>query len=247
MIIETLSVFPEMFENVMSLSILGRARQSKLFEYKGYNLRDWTHDVHRSVDDVPYGGGAGMLMKPEPIFEAIKDISATGPRPSVIFFSPTGTPFNQKLAHKLSQKERLLFFCSRYEGVDERAYTLADYTLSLGDFVLSGGELAAMVVTDAIVRLLPGALGNDDSARDESFSSSGLLEYEQYTRPQSYRGLEVPPVLLSGNHQAIDAFRRESAIKKTLKFRPDLLAHARLSEEERLKLSEGFYIDKDEA
>ena len=161
MLIETLSVFPEMFEPVMSTSILGRARKAGLFDFKAYNLRDWTHDRHRTVDDEPYGGGQGMLMKVEPIAEAIEAISAEGPKPTVVFFTPCGEPFTQHVAERLLKSERLLFVCSRYEGVDERAYAYADERLSIGDYVLTGGELPAMVVADAVVRLIPGALGDE--------------------------------------------------------------------------------------
>ena len=180
MLIETLSVFPEMFEPVMSTSILGRARKAGLFDFKAYNLRDWTHDRHRTVDDEPYGGGQGMLMKVEPIAEAIEAISAEGPKPTVVFFTPCGEPFTQHVAERLLKSERLLFVCSRYEGVDERAYAYADERLSIGDYVLTGGELPAMVVADAVVRLIPGALGDEMSNVDESFSTAedgGLLEY----------------------------------------------------------------------
>ena len=197
MLIETLSVFPEMFEPVMSTSILGRARKAGLFDFKAYNLRDWTHDRHRTVDDEPYGGGQGMLMKVEPIAEAIESIRAEGPKPTVVFFTPCGEPFTQHVAERLLKSERLLFVCSRYEGVDERAYAYADERLSIGDYVLTGGELPAMVVADAVVRLIPGALGDEMSNVDESFSTAedgGLLEYAQYTRPAEFNGEGVPPV-----------------------------------------------------
>ncbi len=162
MLIETLSVFPEMFEPVMSTSILGRARKAGLFDFKAYNLRDWTHDRHRTVDDEPYGGGQGMLMKVEPIAEAIEAISSEGPKPTVVFFTPCGEPFTQHVAERLLKSERLLFVCSRYEGVDERAYAYADERLSIGDYVLTGGELPAMVVADAVVRLIPRRPGRRD-------------------------------------------------------------------------------------
>ena len=182
MIIETLSVFPEMFDSVMHASILGRAEAKGLFSFHAYDLRDWTHDRHRTVDDEPYGGGQGMLMKCEPLYEAIEDISSTGPCPRVVFFTPCGARFTQTTAERLAREERLLMVCGRYEGMDERVYDLADERLSIGDYVLTGGELPAMVVADAVIRLLPGALGNVMSSEDESFSSSGLLEYAQYTR-----------------------------------------------------------------
>lgn len=238
MLIETLSVFPEMFEPVMSTSILGRARNAGLFDFRAHDLRDWTHDRHRTVDDEPYGGGAGMLMKPDPIFEAVRAISSNPaePRPRVIFFTPCGEPFTQHVAERLSECERLLFVCGRYEGIDERAFELADERISIGDYVLTGGELAAMVVTDAVVRLIPGALGDDMSSKDESFATSadgGLLEYEQYTRPASFEGMGVPDVLRSGDHAKVDAWRRANAIERTCRWRPDLIASAGLTPEER--------------
>ncbi|MDO4403400.1 MAG: tRNA (guanosine(37)-N1)-methyltransferase TrmD [Atopobiaceae bacterium] len=233
MCFDAISVIPQVFESYVSSSILGRARNRGIFEFYSYDLRIWTHDRHRTVDDAPFGGGQGMLMKPEPIFEAVEDVSAMDPRkPHVIFFSPCGTPFTQDLAQKLSHKERIVFVCGRYEGMDERVYTLADEIISLGDYVLTGGELAALTVTDAVVRLLPGALGDSMSAQDESFSQ-GLLEYEQYTRPANYRGMEVPQVLLSGDHGAIARWRRANALERTLRMRPDLLEGADLTAQER--------------
>ena len=233
MIIETLSVFPEMFDSVMHASILGRAEAKGLFSFRAYDLRDWTHDRHRTVDDEPYGGGQGMLMKCEPLYEAIEDISSTGPRPRVVFFTPCGDRFTQATAERLAAEERLLLVCGRYEGMDERVYDLADERLSIGDYVLTGGELPAMVVADAVVRLLPGALGNAMSSEDESFSSAGLLEYAQYTRPAEYRGKTVPETLLSGDHARVDAWRRRNAIERTCRWRPDLLKDADLTDEER--------------
>lgn len=228
--IETLSVFPEMFEEVMATSILGRAREMGALEYQGHDLRAWTHDRHRTTDDEIYGGGPGQLMKPEPVFEALDELLADEPA-TVIIFAPQGEQFNQKVAEELSKEQRLLMICGRYEGFDERIYTLADRQISLGDFILTGGELAAMVVSDAICRLLPGVLGHEQSSVDESFSE-GLLEYPQYTRPATYRGLEVPEVLLSGNHAAIAAWRRKMSIIRTAQLRPDLLANSGLKEEE---------------
>lgn len=232
MIVETLSVFPEMFEQVMSTSILGRARRSGILDFHAHDLRDWTHDRHRTTDDEIYGGGAGLLMCCPPIFEAIDEIRSSGPAPHVIFFTPTGQPFNQDMAVELSGYERLLMVCGRYEGFDERVYTLADRCISLGDYVLTGGELAAMVVTDAVCRLLPGALGDENSAVEESFSD-GLLEFPQFTRPAKYRDMDVPEVLLSGNHAAIARWRRRAAIEKTARLRPDMLETAELTDDER--------------
>ena len=236
MLIETLSVFPEMFEPVMSTSILGRARKAGLFDFRASNLCDWTPDRHRTVDDEPYGGGQGMLMKVPPIAEAIRSISAEGPKPTVVFFTPCGEPFDQHVAERLLKSERLLFVCSRYEGVDERAYDFADERLSIGDYVLTGGELPAMVVADAVVRLIPGALGDEMSNVDESFSTAedgGLLEYAQYTRPAEFEGQGVPEVLTSGDHAKVDAWRRRNAIERTCRWRPDLIESARLTPEER--------------
>ena len=233
MIFETLSVFPGMFEPYLTQSIMGRALDRGIFEFRAHDLRDWTHDRHRTVDDAPFGGGQGMLMKPAPVFEAIDDISAQGDeRPHVVFFSPVGTPWCQRSAERMSQRPRVLLVCGRYEGMDERCYTLADEVISLGDYVLTGGELAALTVIDSVVRLLPGALGDEMSAADESFSD-GLLEYSQYTRPASYRGMDVPQVLLSGDHAAVDAWRRRDAIRRTALLRPDLIDSAPLTQEER--------------
>ena len=228
--IETLSVFPEMFETVMSTSILGRAREKGIVEYAGHDLRAWTHDRHRTVDDEIFGGGPGQLMKPEPVFEALDELLKSAPA-EVIIFTPAGRQFNQAMAQELATKQRLLMICGRYEGFDERVYSLADHLISLGDYILTGGELAAMVVSDAVCRLLPGVLGSEQSNLDDSFCAN-LLEYPQYTRPASYRGREVPEVLLSGNHAAIAAWRRKMSIIKTAQLRPDLLVASGLSEAE---------------
>lgn len=232
MIVETLSTFPRMFDGPMSTSIMGRAQNKGILEFHAHDLRDWTHDRHRTTDDYPYGGGQGLLMCCPPIFEALDELRSAGPAPLVIFFTPTGRTFDQQLAAELSHEKRLLMVCGHYEGIDERAYALADCCVSLGDFVLTGGELAAMVVTDAVVRLLPGVLGDEASAVDESFAD-GLLEYPQYTRPAVYRGREVPPVLLSGDHGKVDAWRRRQAIERTAALRPDLISDAELTQEER--------------
>lgn len=228
---ETLSVFPEVFAPYLDASIMGRAQRAGILDFAAHDLRDWTHDRHRTVDDAPFGGGQGMLMKPAPIFEAVEALSAEGPRPHVVFFSPCGRRYDQSCAEALSQEERVLLVCGRYEGMDERAYELADDVFSLGDYVLTGGELAAMVVIDSVVRLLPGALGDAMSAKDESFSD-GLLEYAQYTRPASYRGMDVPEVLLGGDHAKVDAWRRRSAVERTARWRPDLIEGADLTPDE---------------
>ena len=230
--IETLSVFPQMFTDPMGLSIVGRARKAGILDFVAHDLRDWTHDNHNTTDDEPYGGGAGQLMKVEPVYEALDELLAEQPCACVIFFTPSGIPFNQGMAETLAQKERLIMVCGRYEGFDERVYQRADLCVSLGDYILTGGELAAMVVTDAVCRLLPGALGDEQSPLDESFSA-GLLEYPQYTRPAEYRGMKVPEVLLSGNHRLIEEWRRKQSIIRTAQLRPDLLAGADLTAAER--------------
>ena len=231
MLIETLSTFPQMFDSVMSASIMRIAQEKGLLEFRAFDLRDWTHDAHRTTDDYPFGGGFGLVMKPEPIFEAYDDIASAdpaAPAPFVVFMTPAGRPFGDSLALDLAGRDRLLFVCGHYEGIDERAYSLADACISLGDYVLSSGELASMVVVDAVVRKLPGVLGNSESALEESFVD-GLLEYPQYTRPASFRGMDVPEILLSGNHAAIDAWRREQSLERTARLRPDLLEAAQLS------------------
>lgn len=229
--VDVLSVFPEMFQTYMSTSIMGRAAKKGSLDFHAHNLRDWTHDRHRSTDDEPYGGGQGLLMTCPPVFEAVDELVAQGPKPTIIFFTPTGVPFTQAEAQELTQHERLLMVCGRYEGFDERVYSLADRCYSLGDYVLTGGELPAMVITDAIVRLLPGVLGDDQSAVEESFTE-GLLEFPQYTRPAEYRGMEVPPMLLSGDHGKIAAWRREQSVIRTAELRPDLIPAADLSPKE---------------
>ena len=230
--LEALTVFPDMLEPIMSASIMGRARRAGVFEFKAHDLRDWTHDRHRTVDDAPFGGGQGMLMKCAPILEALDELCPADDPATVVFFTPTGEPFSQAMAAELATHRRILFVCGHYEGMDERVYTRASRCVSLGDYVLTGGELAALVVCDAVVRLLPGALGDEQSAADESFSA-GLLEYAQYTRPASYRGMDVPEVLLGGNHALIALWRRADALVRTCALRPDLLADAPLSERER--------------
>ncbi|WP_165247053.1 tRNA (guanosine(37)-N1)-methyltransferase TrmD [Adlercreutzia sp. ZJ141] len=271
MIIETLSTFPGMYESVMGSSMMRIAQEKGIIDFFAHDLRDWTHDKHRTTDDEPYGGGAGLVMKCEPIFEAVDDIagnstlvtpllgqrnalslrqscsykSAAGafdscgtrlvstpspeergdvnaPKPTIIFLAPQGQRFDDALACELAREERLLFVCGHYEGIDERAYALADRVISLGDYVLTSGELASMVIIDAVVRKLPGVLGAQGGAETESFAD-GLLEYPQYTRPAVFRGMEVPPVLLSGDHGKVDRWRREQSLERTARMRPDLL------------------------
>lgn len=232
MIVDVLTVLPEVFGAYMDASIMGRAQRAGLLEFHAHDLRHWTHDRHRTVDDAPFGGGPGMLMKPAPVFEAVQELASAGDRPHVVFFSPCGATFDQAAAARLSQMPRLLFVCGRYEGMDERVYALADEVLSLGDYVLTGGELAAMAVTDAAVRLIPGVLGGEGSAEDESFSD-GLLEHAQYTRPASFQGMDVPEVLLSGDHARVARWRRHSSLERTHRLRPDLLRDAELGSEDR--------------
>jgi len=219
--IDVLTLFPAMFAGPLDESIVRRAREARLLDLKIHNLRDWTHDRHKTVDDRPFGGGPGMLLKVEPLFEAIESVQREKTR--VILLSPSGRKFDQSIARELAQQDDLLLVCGSYEGFDERVReALADDELSIGDYVLTNGALPAMVVIDTIARLLPGVLGDDESSHDESFSH-GLLEYPQYTRPAEFRGMKVPEVLLSGNHAEIEKWRREQAKLRTEKQRPDLL------------------------
>lgn len=232
MIFDIITIFPAMFDSPMSTSILGLAQERGLIEVRPHDLRDWTHDRHRTTDDEPYGGGPGMVMKAEPLLDSLDAVQALEDAPGyVIFLTPGGTPFTQGIALDLAEKERLILVCGRYEGFDERAVSQADIELSVGDYVLTGGELPAMIVIDAVSRTVPGVLGDDESSADESFSE-GLLEYPQYTRPRTVHGMSVPDVLLSGDHGRIAAWRREQAVLKTARVRPDLLAQATLTEQE---------------
>lgn len=228
-----LTLFPDMVMDGLHTSIIGRAVENGLISIEAIDIRQYSTDKHRHVDDYPYGGGAGMVMQPMPICDAYDDLCARiGRKPRVIYTTPQGRVFNQKIAEELAQEEDLVFLCGHYEGVDERALELVatDY-LSIGDYVLTGGELPAMVMIDCISRLVPGVLSNDASAEFESFHDN-LLEYPQYTRPEEYRGLKVPEVLLSGHHKNIDMWRREQSIKRTYERRPDLLSEAVLSKKE---------------
>lgn len=289
MIIETLSTFPDMYESVMGASMMRIAQEKGILDFKAHDLRDWTHDRHRTTDDEPYGGGDGLVMKCAPIFEAYESLCAspcggsdaadrasgegsadaagqipgdssgaaqtpgegsasadaeqalsaasadadqTASRPYTIFLAPQGRRFDDACACELAKQDRLLFICGHYEGIDERAYTLADEVISLGDYVLTSGELASMVVIDAVVRKLPGVLGAETGALGESFAD-GLLEYPQYTRPANFNGMEVPAVLLSGNHGAVDRWRREQSLERTYRLRPDLLEGMELPDVDR--------------
>ena len=225
MIFEVLTIFPDFFVGPLNHGIVARGAESGLLQIRIHDLRNWTHDRHRTVDDRPFGGGEGMLLKPQPIFEAVEAIwPERGQGDRVVLLSAQGPRFNQAAARRLAGYARILLICGRYEGVDERvAGHLADEELSIGDFVLSGGELAAAVVFDSVARLLPGVLGNQDSAVYESFGEGGVLDCPQYTRPADFRGLPVPEVLIGGNHEAIRKWRKQAALEKTAKHRPDLL------------------------
>ncbi|MDC0143491.1 tRNA (guanosine(37)-N1)-methyltransferase TrmD [Verrucomicrobia bacterium] len=218
--VDVLTLFPAMFAGPLDESILRRARENGRLEMALHDLRDWTHDRHRTVDGTPYGGGPGMVLKPEPIFEAIDELA--NDTTQVVLLTPQGEPFRQVTARRLSAHEHLLLLCGSYEGFDERIRTRVHHEISIGDYVLTNGALPAMVVIDAVTRLLPGVLGDDASSVEESFSQN-MLDYPQYTRPAEYRGLEVPEVLQNGNHAAIEQWRREQAEQRTSERRPDLL------------------------
>lgn len=234
-----LTIFPEIFHAYLSEGMLRRAIQKGLIDVEVHNLRDYTSDKHRTVDDYPYGGGSGMVMKPEPFFGAVEDLNPDPAERRVIMLSPAGKKFDQTLAAELSREERqLIFLCGRYEAVDERVRAaLADDELSIGDYVLTGGELPALVIIDAIARLIPGVLGDEHSAEVESFSW-GILDYPHYTRPPVFKGLEVPEVLLSGNHKDIERWRRKEALRRTVQRRPDLLEKFSLTEEDSKLMNE---------
>jgi len=260
---DLITIFPEFFKGPLDFGIVRRAKEARLIEVGIHDLRAFTRDKHRTVDDRPFGGGEGMVLKPEPIFECVESlgIPARGERQrtSVVMLTPQGKLFRQEIAQELATLDRVVFVCGRYEGVDERvSEELADREISVGDYILSGGELAAAIVLDAVTRLLPGALGNEASARQESFTrytektvstpaeppggpvppdstcgSGGLLDYPHYTRPAEFRGMQVPEVLVGGNHDDIRRWRRRKALEKTLRNRPDLLTQVELTAEER--------------
>ncbi len=221
------TIFPEFFSGPFEHGVIRRAQTDRVLEIRVHDLRNWTYDRHRTVDDRPFGGGEGMLLKPQPLFEAVEAIlPERTPSEKVILLSAQGRPFTQSLAREFSRVDDLLLICGRYEGVDERvAQHLADEEVGIGDFVLSGGEAAAVVIVDAVARLLPGVLGNEDSARNESFSedNEGLLDCPQYTRPAEFRGWKVPEVLMGGNHEEIKRWRRAASRDKTERLRPDLM------------------------
>ncbi|HEX8814635.1 MAG TPA: tRNA (guanosine(37)-N1)-methyltransferase TrmD [Terriglobales bacterium] len=261
--IDIITIFPDFFRGPLDYGIVRRAREAGLAEIRVHDLRGFAHDRHRTVDDRPFGGGEGMVLKPEPLFECIEGMQVApretrGPRESVVLLSAQGRRFDQRMAHELSALARLVLICGRYEGVDERvAEHLADREISVGDYVLSGGELAAAVIVDAVTRLVPGAVGNEASTRQESFTvgtsangsagdnggpdstcgSGGLLDYPHYTRPAEFRGMQVPEVLASGNHDEIRRWRRQKALEKTMRNRPDLMERVELNEEDKKLLA----------
>lgn len=219
--IDILTLFPEMFPGVLDASMLGRARAAGLLDVRTHNIRDYADNKHKKTDDYPFGGGAGMVMMAQPIFDCVEQV-LSGESAHRILLTPRGKTLTSARARELAQLPRLLLLCGHYEGVDERALSLIDEELSIGDYVLTGGELPAMVLVDCVSRFVPGVLGSEDSAGDESFSD-GLLEYPQYTRPASFRGMDVPEVLLNGNHALIARFRRDEALKLTYARRPELI------------------------
>ncbi|BAB06198.1 tRNA (guanosine(37)-N1)-methyltransferase TrmD [Halalkalibacterium halodurans] len=231
--IDFLTLFPEMFQGVLHSSILKQAQERGAVSFRVVNFREYSENKHKKVDDYPYGGGAGMVLSPQPLFDAVEDLTKkSSSTPRVILMCPQGETFTQRKAEELAQAEHLILLCGHYEGYDERirSYLVTD-ELSIGDYVLTGGELGAMVIADSVTRLLPAVLGNETSAQTDSFST-GLLEYPQYTRPADFRGWKVPDVLLSGHHQNIERWRKEQSLKRTLERRPDLLEGRKLTEEE---------------
>jgi tRNA (guanine37-N1)-methyltransferase len=243
---DILTLFPNMFSSPLKESILGRAIERGLIEIQIINIREFTLDKHQVVDDTPYGGGQGMVMKVEPIARAIDSVKSQNPFARTIYLTPQGEPFHQELARRFSSQSHLILLCGRYEGVDERVREIyIDEEVSIGDYVLTGGELAAMVLIDAISRFIPGVLGSNRSAEEDSFFNS-LLEYPQYTRPFNFKGHCVPEVLLSGNHSAISSWRRKEALRRTSLRRPDLLARADLSEEDQKLMEEILRQEKRE-
>lgn len=230
---DVLTLFPEMFHGFLNTSIIKKAHEKGLIETQLVNFRDYATDKHRTVDDTPYGGGGGMVLKPEPLFRAVDDLVRDGERPPILMMSPQGEPFTQRKAEELARHPHLIIICGHYEGYDERVREyLVTEEISIGDYVLTGGELPAMVIIDSVSRLISGVLGNESSAQTDSFST-GLLEYPHYTRPAEFRGYRVPDVLLSGHHAKIEKWRREQALLRTWRRRPDLLQTAPLTEEDR--------------
>lgn len=237
--IDVLTLFPRMFEGPLTESIIGKAIDKQLLDVTVMNFRDFSENKHRNVDDYPYGGGAGMLLTAQPIFGALDTIQAENPKTKkrVILLDPAGVPFTQSVAEELAEEEHLVFICGHYEGYDERIRSLVTDEISLGDYVLTGGELGAMVMIDATVRLLPEVLGNEESAKTDSHST-GLLEHPQYTRPADYRGMKVPDVLLSGNHKKIAEWQEKESLRRTYLRRPDMLEQLELTAEQKNWLDE---------
>ena len=235
--IDVLTLFPEMFSGVLNTSILKKAAEKDVVSYRVENFREYSTNKHSNVDDYPYGGGAGMVLTPQPIFDAVEKLTSTS-KPRVILMCPQGERFNQRKAEELSKEDHLVFVCGHYEGYDERIReSLITDEISIGDFVLTGGELASMVVIDSVVRLLPGVLGKEASHEQDSFST-GLLEHPHYTRPAEFRGMKVPDVLLSGNHEKIKEWRRRETLRRTWQRRPDLLQEYELTDQEKQWLLE---------
>lgn len=230
--IDVFSLFPEVFDSYLNTSILKRAQESQALQVFTHNIRNWTTDKHRTTDDTPYGGGGGMVMKPEPVFAAVEGVLGSPPVCPVILLSPQGRPFTQRIAFELAEHDHLALLCGRYESVDERICVhLATDSISIGDYVLTGGELPALVIIDAVTRLLPGVLGDPDAPLNDSHAT-GLLEHPHYTRPPEFRGWGIPEVLLSGNHADIDRWRRYESLRRTFFMRPDLLINANLNNDD---------------
>lgn len=238
-----ITIFPEMFTSPLSASLLKKAQDKGIVACTVHNLRDYATGKHRSTDDTPYGGGQGMVMKPEPVVAALEGICQSLAHPWKVLLSPQGIPLTQAKVTELADRETLVLVCGRYEGVDERVRAFVDEEISIGDYVLNGGEVAALVVIDAVARLIPGVVGRQESIEDESFSA-GLLEYPQYTRPEEFRGLRVPEVLLSGNHVEIARWRRRQSLLRTRQRRPDLLAKATLSADDERRLAQNDNRDE---
>ena len=232
MIFSILTLFPNIFESPLQESIVKRAVERGLISFNVVNIRDYAEDTHRTCDDAPYGGGPGMVMKIEPIHRAVEHLEKTLGKPKYVLLTPQGRLFDEDMAIRFSRNKHLCLVCGRYEGLDERVLTLVDEEVSIGDYVLSGGEIPALVLIEAITRCIPGVLGNEQSSMDESFSH-GLLEYPQYTRPEAFMDMEVPPILLSGNHEEIRKWRRREALRKTIFKRPDLMNRFQPTEEDR--------------
>jgi len=244
MIADVITIFPDLIESALAAGVVGRARERGVVDLTVRDLRDYTDDRHRTVDDMPYGGGPGMVMKPEPLWRAVEAIAAErGAASAVILMTPQGRPFTHAMAQEMSRLERLVIICGRYEGIDERvAEALVTHEISIGDYVLTGGELPALVVLDAVTRLVPGVVGDAGSVEEDSFVR-GVLDHPHYTRPAEFRGRRVPDVLLSGNHAAIERWRGEQRVRRTMERRPDLVEHAMLTVEEQ-RAFENWKLDR---